>query len=143
MNNPAKRDFLYPPVLSALFLIILGISMSHAAVSNFWEKRVPLIEDKLLSAIESYKKQDLKSAKKNCDDAYFGTFEETNANMEVAVRINLSVELSAQLEEKFGEIRKFMVQGKQISQIEAEITLLRRSLLLAAKDLDSQQVAPQ
>jgi len=132
---------------AGLRTLLIGIIFSIGLLGNsagkkFWENRVPLIETKLGEAMKFFEKGDIKSAKKACDDAYFGIFEDITANMEVAIR-SQSRELASDLESQFGDIRKRISKNEPKKNVEAGIKKLANELKNAAKQLDSEGVSPE
>ena len=138
-------------LLRVLFISLLALSAptlglakakSSQVVPQFWAKRVPLIESKLNEALAAYTQNNIKLAKRSCDDAYFGVFEDIGANMEVAIRTSLSAKLAAELEEGFGLIRKSFIEKKSKGEIQQKIAQLGKNVALAAADLDKKAVTP-
>jgi hypothetical protein len=133
-----KGPLLLLLVASSVFAV--NYSLVAAASSDFWSKRVPLIEGKFAEVTGHIEKDDIKAAKKACDDAYFGIFEESGANMEVAIRSE-SGALAADLESKFVEIRKMVAKKASPIAISNNIKSLVENLKSAAADLDKDKVA--
>ena len=112
-----------------------------------WSDRAPLIEKKLQEAVAHYVRKDIASAKHDCDDAYFGFFEAHGANMEIAIRSNVSAARAAEIESHFGELRKAISNSTTIPKASDEIKSRYASLVdevkKAAKELDAQGVSLQ
>jgi len=122
-------------------ILLCGLALSStAAMTSSWSDRVPLIEQKLLQGLGAFRKGDIKLAKKLCDDAYFGVFEDTEANMEVAIRKSVSLQKAAELEGLFGSIRKQFSARAQEKDILASIKSLLDGIRGTAHELDKLKV---
>jgi hypothetical protein len=131
--------------LISIFSSLLTVSLATRAQSpkGPWLNRLPLLEKKFSEALANYSKNDIRQTKRLWDDAYFGIFEQTGANMEVAIRTHLSAQLSSAIEEDFGEVRKSFIKNLPITEITKNIDRLKIQIEGAAKELDNNKVKLQ
>jgi|GEM_PF-57059 len=75
------------------------------------------IETFLTDAAADYKAGNVESAKTKVQKAYFEVFE----NLEGPIRVNVSAKESAILEAEFGDIRKLIIDGKPVEEVEKRV----------------------
>ena len=110
-------------ILSFIFSFILGLSQQLFAQDNY-QQWVFDITNRLNNTEQLIKENKIDDAKTEVQMAYFEVFE----NLEGPIRINFSAQKSYQMEATFGEIRKMIGEGKQMSEIQAKIEGLKKEL---------------
>lgn len=99
------------------------------------------IESALYSSLKTYEAGETNEAMEEVADVYFGIFESEKANMEIAVRMYLSLKKSTALEKSFTNIRRAMNNKKPKKEIEKKIKDLASELKEAARELDSRGIS--
>ncbi len=137
-------------MVSVLFLLIF-LSLASAAPVDY-QAAADDISQRLDKAAQQYQAGNITEAKRTVQMAYFDVYE----GIEGPIRINYSAQYSAELEGKFGEIRKLIASKspvenvkKAIAWLKAEINSLPEKLtqghqLVAEKSgLDANSIAPE
>lgn len=110
-------------------VILLSLLSSPVLAQRTWTDVVGDIEKELNKAAEAYANGDVTAAKEYINEAYFGPYE--GAQMEKAVRLNISAKANAQIEGQFKDIKKSMTEGKDIKDIQIK----RQELIKQLHDL--------
>ncbi|MEN3930338.1 FTR1 family protein [Microvirga sp. W0021] len=100
------------------------ISFAASAAPGDYESYIKDIENRLDRTSETYRDANIEEAKKAVQMAYFEVFE----NLEGPIRINISAQKSAEMEAAFGEIRRMIIQGKSLDEVNARIGWLKGQL---------------
>jgi len=125
-----------PKVLCLALCLLFPFSLWASGEKIEWSSRVPLIEKKLEAALSRYQSGSPKEAKTLVSDAYFGIFEAVTANMEVAIRQNISQKKAYEVENAFVEIRRMISTKKEPSLIHSQIKKVLTELKSQAAELD-------
>ncbi|MBI5235445.1 MAG: hypothetical protein HY886_04275 [Deltaproteobacteria bacterium] len=125
-------------VLSAIvFFYLTGFA---TAGQGNWARVADGIGKALHTAQRSYDEGRANEAMEAVSDAYFGLFEGTDANMEIAVRRFLSLRKAATLEKGFSDIRKAMSSKARADDVRRLTMELARALKETALRLDEKGV---
>ncbi len=106
---------------STLLVLLVSIYSSFAFAIDY-DSAVNDIAQRLDKASQLYEQGDKDQAKTTVQMAYFEVFE----SLEGPVRINYSQQYAYQLEAKFGDIRKLIVAGKPVDEVDTEINWLKK-----------------
>lgn len=109
---------------STLLVLLVSIYSSFAFAIDY-DSAVNDIAQRLDKASQLYEQGDKDQAKTTVQMAYFEVFE----SLEGPVRINYSQQYAYQLEAKFGDIRKLIIAGKPVNEVDAEINWLKKEIL--------------
>ncbi|MGD1449733.1 FTR1 family iron permease [Vibrio harveyi] len=109
---------------STLLVLLVSIYSSFAFAIDY-DSAVNDIAQRLDKASQLYEQGDKDQAKTTVQMAYFEVFE----SLEGPVRINYSQQYAYQLEAKFGDIRKLIVAGKPVDEVDTEINWLKKEIL--------------
>ena len=124
----------------SILLALLASSAWATGEKVDWSQQSSRVQDTLLKALEAHAKGAKQDAKRLCDDAYFGVFEQITANMEVAIRKFRSAKRAAEIENSFGEIRKSINLSKPEAEIKKRIESLSSDVAAEARELDKMKV---
>jgi high-affinity iron transporter len=121
---------------SFLFIItLLGMTLVTAGsiqAKTDYKGMVDKIGVFLNESLTSYKEGDKEEAKSKAQTAYFEIFE----NLEGPIRINISARKNYELEEEFGAIRKMILEGEPVDDVEKRINDLMAELRVVATELE-------
>ena len=110
---------MFQKILQILSFILVS-SLAQAAQGDF-EAYIADIEGRLDRSSQAYHDQRLEEAKSAVQSAYFEVFE----NLEGPIRINISAAKSYEMEATFGQIRRMMMDGKPVAEVDARIQWLK------------------
>jgi len=125
-------------VLMAALLALLCAVSAHAATS--WLKAAADIEKALDHAVASYEGGKADQAVEEVGDAYFGSFESEEANMEIAVRSFISQKRAVELENGFNGLRKAMSKGMPLNEVRRMSEGLIEGVRRAARELEAKGI---
>ncbi|WP_073586154.1 FTR1 family iron permease [Vibrio quintilis] len=127
--SPLKHLFSMP--LSIALLIFISFSASAAIVD--YQAAADDINTRLDKTLSLYQAGDVAQAKSTVQMAYFDIYE----GIEGPIRINYSQKYSAELEAKFGEIRKMIADKAPVNKVQAEIEWLKKEIATVPEILKS------
>jgi high-affinity iron transporter len=99
---------------------VLASTTAQAALGDF-EAFITDIEGRLDRTSQAYHDKQLEEAKSAVQSAYFEVFE----NLEGPIRINISAAKSYEMEATFGQIRRMIMDGKPVVEVDARIQWLK------------------
>jgi high-affinity iron transporter len=105
------------------FVVVLASTGAQAAQGDF-EGFIGDIEGRLDRTSQAYHDKQFEEAKSAVQSAYFEVFE----NLEGPIRINISAAKSYEMEATFGEIRRMIMDGKPVAEVDARIQWLKGEL---------------
>lgn len=107
-----------------LWLLACVCSAAALAAPGDYEDLIRDIEGRLERTSQMYRQNQVEEAKSLVQMAYFEVFE----NLEGPIRINVSARKSFEMEALFGEIRRMIMAGRPVEEVDARIALLQRAL---------------
>ncbi|MDR2112486.1 MAG: FTR1 family iron permease [Candidatus Accumulibacter sp.] len=105
------------------FAAVLAATAAPAAQGDF-EALIGDIEGRLDRTSQAYRDKRIEEAKSTVQSAYFEVFE----NLEGPIRINISAAKSYEMEATFGQIRRMIMDGKPVAEVDARIQWLKDEL---------------
>lgn len=98
-----------------LLLVVTFMPANAYAAKSSWHKVVDKIDTTLMQVLKTYNDGDVKGAKDQVNNAYYGPYEADQ--MEKAIKYNISSKRNAIIEEEFRQIRKSMTAGATNAEI--------------------------
>lgn len=114
-----------------LLLALSVVAAVTSAAAPDYRGMVDRIGAYLEDALAAYRKGDAARAKARVQSAYFEIFE----NLEGPIRVNISAQKNFELESRFGEIRRMIVQGAPAQEIERLVSAHMAELRAILPDL--------
>ncbi|MCL6606207.1 MAG: FTR1 family iron permease [Paenibacillus sp.] len=128
---------------SSVIILLLVVTFmpgnAYAAESN-WHKVVDKVDTTLKQALKTYNDGDVKGAKDQVNNAYYGPYEA--GQMEKAIKYNISSKRNAIIEEEFRQIRKSMTAGATNAEIKKQMSSLVSMLEEDATTLSKSSSSP-
>ena len=112
-----SRQKVLSKVAGVAIAIILVLVSGAVLAARDYQGLADRIADYLNEAVTLYRDGSVDEAKTRVQKAYFEVFE----NLEGPIRVNVSAKRSFELESEFGAIRKLIVQGKPVEEVEARV----------------------
>ncbi len=135
-----KKKVLYFSHELIAALVLLAAFFGAAAAAGPWAGVAEKIDSELRAVLKLYEGGKVQAAEEKAVDAYFGIFEGEKANMEIAIRQNLSFKRANELEKAFSEIRKAMHKKNSAAAVKALTVKLSDGIGKAADELDGKGV---
>lgn len=125
--------------LLVLFISIWILTVS-ALASTSWISVAEEIDVILEQAVTAYAEGNAELAKQKVNDGYFGPYE--GKQMEKAVRLGISGKDNAEIEFLFKDMKKLIIKGASVEELQAAKEETVEKLYWAAKEMDSANQGP-